>query len=375
MSDNRVRVAVLISGNPGGALHVRAHSLFGRLSNHYAVVLACHQGSALGRIKHFLEVLHASRPALIYVVDPIYAAVSAAWLYHRVTNVPVMIDTGDLVYELAKEMDTIGPLALTLVQTAERMALKMANVIIVRGTFHQQLLMKQGYKNVELIPDGVDLRQFHPLDREPMRERMHLGDQKFIVGGVGSMIWNARQQTCFGWDLLGALSMLADLPICGVLIGDGNGRAPLKERARTMGLADRMRFVGYMPYHDLPFGINALDICLLTQFNNDGSWVRTTGKLPLYLACDRYVIASAVGEAARLLAPFDMLLPYESTGRDPQYPTRLAEKIRSLHAHPERLQLNGLGVQLAQQHFDYEVLAEQLAVAIEHVMAARLGRS
>jgi hypothetical protein len=55
-----------------------------------------------------------------------------------------------------------------------------------------------------------------------------------------------------------------------------------------------------------------MDICLSTQTNDVVGWVRTTGKLPLYLAAGRYVLASRVGEAARVL-PEEMLVD----GMDP----------------------------------------------------------
>ena len=69
-------------------------------------------------------------------------------------------------------------------------------------------------------------------------------------------------------------------------------------------------FAGRRPLTELPALLAACDICLSTQTNDVPGNVRTTGKLPLYLACGRYILASNVGEAARVLPP-EMLVPYD----------------------------------------------------------------
>jgi glycosyltransferase involved in cell wall biosynthesis len=363
-----VRLAVLVSDTRGSALDQRAHALFGRLSRAYEITCACHEAGARNRIKHFLAMLRATQPALIYIIDPIYAGVMAALLYRATHYTRVVLDTGDLVYELARELARHAGPQLALIRGIEQIAFHMADAIVVRSTFHRDWLMQRAYGNISVIPDGVDLTIFHPTDAQGWRAQHGMRPNELVVGGVGSMIWNVRRGTCFGWDLVEALASLRDLPIRGLLIGDGDGRARLEARARVLGIDQQIVFTGRVPYAELNPAINAVDMALLTQMNSPISWVRTTGKLPLYLACDRYILASAVGEAARLLEPYDMLLPYEGMSRDEQYPHRLAEKIRALNQERERLRLRGLGVQLAHQHFDYDRLAQQLESTIAHTL-------
>jgi glycosyltransferase involved in cell wall biosynthesis len=362
------RIAVLVSDAPGGAPEARAHALFDRLPDRFETRVASHQGSPFGRIPHFLSTLRQTQPALIFLVDPIYAAVAATGLYRQTRRVRVILDTGDLVYDLARELGKIGPLGLTIVRLAEQAALRMSDTIVVRGSFHRDWLRERGFANVEVIPDGVDLSQFHPTADRGWRARFGIMADEIVAGGVGSMHWNARRQTCFGWDLIEALALLRNTPVRGMLIGDGDGRPMLEARARDLDILDRVIFAGHVPYADLREAINALDICLLTQTNDPIAWVRTTGKLPIYLACDRFIIATAVGEAARVLPP-DRLLPYAGSGRDPDYPARLAEKIRDLMYHPNRLRPDGQGIELARRHFDYNRLAHLLAGVIDRTLA------
>ena len=88
------RITVLVSDLPDGALHERARALFGRLADHYDVRIVCHEGGARRRIAHFFNTLQRTRPDLIYIVDPIYAAVAAARGYTWLHRTPVVLDTG-----------------------------------------------------------------------------------------------------------------------------------------------------------------------------------------------------------------------------------------------------------------------------------------
>jgi glycosyltransferase involved in cell wall biosynthesis len=212
----------------------------------------------------------------------------------------------------------------------------------------------------------VDLTQFRPLDGTAARTRLGL-DDAFVVGLVGSSVWSAALEMAYGWDLVELVADLKDLPVRGLLVGDGTGIARLRARAAQLGIADRLVFAGRRPIDELPELLAACDVCLSTQTNDVPGNVRTTGKLPLYLACGRYVLASRVGEAARVLPP-EMLVPYEGT-IDREYPRRLAERVRGLARDRERLnRLAARGPEIAREHFDYDMLARRVTNVLERVL-------
>ena len=95
-----------------------------------------------------------------------------------------------------------------------------------------------------------------------------------------------------------------------------------------------MVFTGRVNYDELPRYLNLMDVCISTQSNDPVGQVRTSGKLPLYLACGRFVLATDVGEAARVL-PREMLVTYNGAN-DPDYPARLVERLRELLEQPGR---------------------------------------
>src|SRR5262249_43225904 len=141
----------------------------------------------------------------------------------------------------------------------------------------------------------------------------------------------------------------------------------LRERAHAAGVEDRMVFAGRRPLSELPGLLAACDVCLSTQTNDLPGNVRTTGKLPLYLACGRYVLASRAGEAGRVL-PDEMLVPYQGT-LDREYPMRLAQRVRDLVAHRERLDAASIGPSPARRHFDYDTLTPRVEAVLDQVIA------
>jgi glycosyltransferase involved in cell wall biosynthesis len=134
-----------------------------------------------------------------------------------------------------------------------------------------------------------------------------------VIGMVGSVVWSPVRESCYGWELVEIVKQLQgniDRPVRGIMVGDGSGLPRLKERCQQLGIEGLVEFAGRVPYAELPGWLHRMDICLSTQTNDVVGWVRTTGKLPLYLAAGRYVLASRVGEAARVL-PEEMLVDGE----------------------------------------------------------------
>jgi glycosyltransferase involved in cell wall biosynthesis len=193
------------------------------------------------------------------------------------------------------------------------------------------------------------------------------------VGLVGSSIWSEKLGMCYGWELIELLRLLPDAPVKGVVVGDGSGIPHLKARCRKYALEDRVLFLGRLPFEQLPRYLNLIDVCLSTQTNDVVGQVRTSGKLPLYLATGRYVLASEVGEAALVLEP-PMLVPYDGV-QDPEYPKKLAERVAAIVAAPQKLADGERNITLAQKHFEYAKLAARLGDVIEMVMKPGRKRS
>jgi glycosyltransferase involved in cell wall biosynthesis len=363
---NLPRVAFVVNGAHASAMGHRARAFAAHLGDAHDLRILYRAGGKGLALARFLRDLVAFRPRLCYVLDMAAAGVGAGGLYKHLTCGRLIIDTGDAITELARSMGR-GALGVRLTRHLEDYGLRVANRLVVRGTGHRHWLAERGIDAV-VIPDGVETDQFTPRPVPELRRQLGVENQ-LVVGLVGSSVWSEKLQTCYGWDLVEVIRLLRDEPVTAVMIGGGSGIPVLQARCREHGIEDRVKFLGHVPYEQLPRYLNAMDVCLSTQSNDLVGQVRTTGKLPLYLACGRYVLASRVGEAARVL-PDDMLVDYQGTV-DRAYPERLAERVRRLLRHPELLTAGLRLTEVARTHFDYRELAGRVRAVIDGVLHGR----
>jgi hypothetical protein len=265
----------------------------------------------------------------------------------------IIIDTGDLVYELAKLLGGRNFLSLLLIKYGEKLCLKLADIIIVRGIYHKKLLKKKGFKNVYFLPDGVDLRIIKPTQDPTLRKKFNLQNY-FTIGIIGTSIWSEKLQMCVGWEIVETIKLLKNLPIKGIIIGYGTGIEKLKKLSHNYHIQDKIIFIPKTPYHQLPTHLSLIDITISTQTNNSIGWVRTTSKLPLYLALNKYTLTTKVGTAYYIL-PKEMLIPYKGI-KDNTYPSKLAQKIKKLY----KKNLSPNLIPLAHKYFSYHTLSHKL---------------
>jgi glycosyltransferase involved in cell wall biosynthesis len=355
-----MKIAFVVNGTPQSAMGHRAHALAERLPAGYELRVFHRVGPKALAVARLLVGLLRFGPQVCYVFDMGYSGVGAASLFKFLTGGRLVIETGDAIAQLATALDR-GPLGVSLTRCLEACALRVADRIVVRGSFHQELLRRTGVR-ADVIQDGVETDRFRPLPGDELRARFGL-DGVLTIGLVGSSVWSKRRETCYGWDLVEVIRLLRDRPIAGVMIGDGSGIPVLRERCRRYGIDDKVRFLGHVPYEQLPHRLHLIDVCLSTQTNNLAGRVRTTGKLPLYLACGRYVLASRVGEAS-LVLPEEMLVHYDGSF-DPHYPHKLAERVGRLLDDRTLLRRGLENVATARCRFDYAVLAERVWQVVE----------
>lgn len=297
----------------------------------------------------------------IYIVNISYVSAPAFFFAKFILGKKAIVDTGDINHKLFEAMGK-NAIVCFLERALEYLHLRFSDIIITRGRFHKEFLSKRfPRKKTYQVPDGVDCDTFTPNNQAEFKSR--LGIENFLtVGVLGSLIFNRKFNTCYGWDLIEALKILQDKPVKGVIIGSGTGELFLRRLAEECRVRDKVIFINKLPCNELKNYINAVDIWLCTQSNDVSGWVRVTGKLPLYLACDKYVLATDVGEAHYIL-PEEMRLSYAGQ-KDLQYPKRLAQAIDKILNNKNLLNNQARSREIALRAFDYKNLSKNLELIL-----------
>ncbi|MFB6080062.1 MAG: glycosyltransferase [Haloferacaceae archaeon] len=136
---------------------------------------------------------------------------------------------------------------------------------------------------VEVVPNGVDLDRFRPVDPTDFRARYGLDGDRPLVGYTGRHGYEKR--------LADLIEAGAHLDARLVLGGDGPARADLEARARDLGVD--ARFLGFLDRDDLPALYSVLDAFVLP------SPVETQGLVALEAnACGTPVVGADEGALA-----------------------------------------------------------------------------
>lgn len=189
----------------------------------------------------------------------------------------------------------VEPAERTLVE-AEVMA--SADRIIAFSP-HERDAMERLYgadpKKVSLVPCGVDLSVFRPLDQKSVRARLGLNGEKILL-------YVGRIEPLKGLDLLveTAAQMDTGESVRMIVVGaDVNGDREIdrvKELAKERDLEDQIDFVGQVEHSDLPLYYNAADVCVVPSYYESFGLVALES-----MACGTPVVASRVGGLSTII--------------------------------------------------------------------------
>lgn len=355
-ASGRARRLALVVNAPG--LQVRRAEAFRRhLAPRYHVEVTVAPGSRQ------LAGLRAADA--VYVIDPGRRGFPAV-LAGRMLRRPVVVELGDPQGELYRVQGR-GPLASRIGSGIDRVVSRHADAVVVRGRGLADILDVRA-PWIE-VPDGVDLDHFRPGRDGGVRATLGVPEDALVVGLTGSLHWSQKLRFGYGWDVVEALAHLRDQPVWALIVGAGAGLQHLGRRAAELGVEGRIVFPGEVPHHEVPCYLGAMDVCVSTQSNDAIGRGRTTAKLPEYLACDRFVLATVVGAAAEVL-PSEMLLPYEGQ-RDDGHPGRLAQRLAGLVPRRRELRVGAGTRRIAEQLYCYRLLATKVQDLLDRVLSTR----
>lgn len=180
------------------------------------------------------------------------AGVPAALFKREFPSVPYVLtlQEGDPPEHIERQMRVFGPLF--------RAAFTRADAVSALSVFLSDWGMRMGAKDVEVIPNGVDVAKFSQAlsadDRTYIRS--HLG----IRPDESVLVTSSRLVRKNGVDVV--LDAMKSLPqnIKFLILGDGPERGRLEAQAQRLELSERALFSGEVPNAHLPEYLHASDI-------------------------------------------------------------------------------------------------------------------
>jgi D-inositol-3-phosphate glycosyltransferase len=165
--------------------------------------------------------------------------------------------------------------------------------LVIASSHHEKEAMVQLYDapgdRIEVVPCGVDLSLFRPLDIEESRKKLGLNGEKVII-------YVGRIEPIKGLELLLRSTAIMEVQdsLKVLVVGSDMAREAevkrLKELAEVLGVKDIMEFVGIVDQKLLPLYYNAADVCVVPSYYESFGLVALES-----LACGTPVVASRVG--------------------------------------------------------------------------------
>jgi glycosyltransferase involved in cell wall biosynthesis len=245
-----------------------------------------------GRFRWLAREITRERCDLLVVNGYTQRAYLLATAIARHAGVPTALRLDSVLWDDRKDP---GTAKLVLFST---LLLHLYDTFLGVGTLTLDYLAACGVppERTGLFPYAVDVEHFRsasrfsPAERAAARARLGLGERDRAVLAVAKM--SPREAP---WDLLRALPFLPD-GVHLLLAGDGPARPELERLAET-DPGSRVRFLGYVPYGELPALYAAAD--LFVHPVQEERWGVSVAEA---LACDLPVVTSSrVGAAHDLV--------------------------------------------------------------------------
>lgn len=207
-----------------------------------------------------------------------------------------------------------------------------------------------------VVFNGIDPTQFFPLPKDASLREELIGNgaraadmqETAIVLYAGRLVrWKGVQY------LIDALARLSKTRRVLLLIaGEGEYRSVLEQRARDLGVAEQIKFLGYIAGDALPRYYAASDVVALASYANETFSIVSCEAM----ACARPVVATRFGGIPEVVVDGETgLLVQPETADD------LAEKLARLLDDPAgRNQMGQCGRQRALQLFTWERVTERV---------------
>jgi len=262
----------------------------------------------------------------------------------------------------------IGRTRHLLTKTLYNLYRKLFNTIYQKSTFVTTVtptLMKRmeqrGVSRMYLIPNGADLRMFHPLTEDGQietRKEIGLKADDFMIVYAGRIGWYYRIDTVIkALDILVNKQKLASIKF--LAMGAGESVEEYLKLSKSLALDENVIFLGERRREEVAKILPCCDLGVI-PFDDDPIWLSAyTTKIFEYCASGLPVIVSVVSGS-----DLQKLVKKNNIGftTTPMRPVEMAEAILEAYKNKAQLKIMRANARnLAIRDFDRKKIAEKLA--------------
>ncbi len=237
------------------------------------------------------------------------------------------------------------------IETEKELARSAHHIIAPTEKEKEELTLRYGSspERISVVPCGVNLELFQPVDKEVAKQELGFGDDKIVL-------FVGRIEPLKGIEqLLKAMPYLKNSrsPRLVIVGGDENSQSEvekLKGLSRELHIEDSVTFFGSIKQERLPYYYSAADVCVISSYYESFGLVALES-----LACGTPVVTNDVGDLKRIIRQGET--GYVITDNEPLH---LAEKIDLLLSKPSPDKDSTLSIRASVSEFGWSNIAEAI---------------
>lgn len=242
-----------------------------------------------------LYILTSKNTQIIY--DRLRPFGFAAYIIYKLKKIPVIVEVNGIVVDeclMANNSRSIlNTLHLKAISSIERKLFSISHKIIsVTPNIKKKLqeIYDIPENKIIVIENGANPELFRPIDQENAREKLKLEKNFKYIGFVGSFApWQGLEFLIHASKLI--QNEFSDVKFL-IVGGEGTEKDEIVKLVEKLNLKDKFIFTGMVPYGEVPWYINASDVCIVYKKPLESGY--SPLKLYEYMACGKPVIASKV---------------------------------------------------------------------------------
>lgn len=203
-------------------------------------------------------------------------------------------------WALESQQEGSNPIAVGLKKYLEQQVYQRCDRFIVLSKAFGKILHQHyqiPWDKIYLIPGGVDTQKFKPnLSRYQARDKLNWPSDRFILFTPRRLV----QRMGLGTLLHAIAKIKPQFPdIWLAIAGQGPLKIVLEQQVQELGLNNQVKFLGFLPDHQLPIAYQGADLTVMPSQSLEGFGL----VLLESLACGTPIMATPVGGMPEILTP------------------------------------------------------------------------